>query len=211
MYDIDLEGNVLNSFIYGFNRYFVIPAFITNPICWVILTWPWPLFDLDRQGQICQFCLFNYFHYLWIQLLLRLNNICDLTDILDDFMFPFIKKQNGRAMFRYSMPLLMIYICQSNTNHIVKSVHIYFVYEYLDGHNIFCAEDNSYVHKHINIPRSHDVHDVIQTLLIIQSGKLLFFRTCTPRNITWVRRCKIYNTLTWIWRKRIKETFTKQY
>ena len=36
---------------------------ITKPTCWVILTWPWPLFDIDQQGHIFQFCcqIFSFF------------------------------------------------------------------------------------------------------------------------------------------------------
>ena len=40
---------------------------ITNPTCWVILIWHWPLYDIDRQGHIflillnSHLCMVRYF------------------------------------------------------------------------------------------------------------------------------------------------------
>ena len=47
------------------------------------LTWPWHLYDLDRQSQIFQFC-FNchkFFIYLWILFIHGQNNTYNLADM----------------------------------------------------------------------------------------------------------------------------------
>ena len=42
------------SFINGFNLYFDNRTLMTWWTYWMILIWPWPLCDIDRQGQILQ-------------------------------------------------------------------------------------------------------------------------------------------------------------
>ena len=48
----------------GFDWYLDKPTLITKPICWVILTWPWPL--RERSFQFCFNC--QIFFYLFMNL-----------------------------------------------------------------------------------------------------------------------------------------------
>ena len=52
----------LLSYIYRFDQYLDKPKLISKPTCWVMLTWPWPLYDID----LFHFCFncHNFFHLL---------------------------------------------------------------------------------------------------------------------------------------------------
>ena len=80
--------NVTLSFIHLI--YIWTITLITKPTCWVILTWPWHLYDLDWEGHIFSIMLLIIFLFSFIygfNLYLERNNTCEITDMLDDLDF----------------------------------------------------------------------------------------------------------------------------
>jgi hypothetical protein len=55
-------------FIYWFDLYVDKRTLMAKAISWVIQKWPWPLFDLDFQGQIIKICL-NCHHFYFYGLI----------------------------------------------------------------------------------------------------------------------------------------------